>query len=51
MMKITEYPTFPACLQHPVTTNALDDGWGGGTYPSWFILPPTQDFGAVTVYT
>ena len=33
----------------PVTRNALDDGWGA-TYPSWFILPPTQDFGAVTVY-
>ena len=23
----------------------------GATYPSWFTLPPTQDFGAVTVYT
>ena len=42
--------TFSACLQQPVTTNALDDGWGA-TYPSWFILPPTQDFEAVTVCT
>ena len=32
----------------PVTRNALDDGWGA-TYPSWFILPPTENFGAVTV--
>ena len=38
MMKISLYPTFPACLQQPVTTNALDDGWGqpipaGLSYP------------------
>ena len=33
----------------PVTRNAFDDGWGA-TYPSWFILPPTENFGAVTVY-
>ena len=30
---------------HPYT------GGGGGTYPSWFTLPPTQDFGMVNVYT
>ena len=24
---------------------------GGATYTSWFTLPPTQDFGARTVYT
>ena len=40
---------FPACLQQPVTKNALDDGWRA-TYPSWFILPPTHDFLALTGY-
>ena len=30
---------------HPFTGG----GGGGATYPSWFTLPPTQDFGAATV--
>ena len=49
IMKYLKIWTFPACLQQPVTRNALDDGWGA-TYPSWFILPPTHDFRALTGY-
>ena len=33
----------------PVSWNSSIYRWGA-TYPSWFTLPPTQDFGVVTVY-
>ena len=35
--------TFSACLHSSVNLNTFDDRWGA-TYPSWFILPPTQIF-------
>ena len=44
MMKISYYPVI-FCLFTLIShkKNTLDDGWGA-TYPSWFILPPTQIF-------
>ena len=44
MMKISYYPVifcFFTLISHK--KNTLDDWWGA-TYPSWFILPPTQIF-------
>ena len=35
--------------QNPISWK-LSIYWCRATYPSWFTLPPTQDFGAVTVY-
>ena len=34
--------------QNPISWNS-SIYWWGATYPSWLTLPPTQDFGAVTV--
>ena len=44
MMKISYHPVI-FCLFTLIShkKNTLDDGWGA-TYPSWFILPPTQIF-------
>ena len=44
MMKISYYPVI-FCLSTLIShkKKTLDDGWGA-TYPSWFILPPTQIF-------
>ena len=47
MMKISYYPVifcFFTLISHKKKKkNTLDDWWGA-TYPSWFILPPTQIF-------
>ena len=40
----------PAGIQKTISWNSPRYRWGA-TYPSWFTLPPTQDFGARTVYT
>ena len=37
-----------ACLQQLISRNTSYQGWGA-TYPSWFILPPTQDFGSTSI--
>ena len=34
----------PAGIQKPISWNSPIYSWGA-TYPSWFTLPPTQDFG------
>ena len=42
-MKISYNPDI-FCLFRPISyLKYFDDGWGA-TYPSWFILPPTQIF-------
>ena len=41
-------PSRHSSHQQPVTKIAFD-GWGA-TYPSWFNLPPTDDFRLVTSY-
>ena len=46
LVYLTPHPLLPPS---PPCRNALDDGWGA-TYPSWFILPPTRDFRALTGY-
>ena len=40
----------PAGIQKTISWNSPRYRWGA-TYTSWFTLPPTQDFGARTVYT
>ena len=45
-----EIQILPATIQKTISWNS-SIYWWGATYPSWFTLPPTQDFGEVTVYT